>query len=180
MARAAARSGNGPLGQAVGTAVDPAGPSEPIVADGSARTVVTGLALVDVVGALASGTLANSVYLFDNARTDGSTGHGTASLDTPLSAGDLMVWVSMGLECEAFVRVDDIRIDAAHAAYVAIDCGAYSGTGVVYWTLRVLRQLDAPIPYELVFRLGSRADPMTVSAPSYLRPSVAPSIGEGQ
>lgn len=180
MARAATRSGTGPLAQAVSTGSDPADPSEPIVSDRPVRTVVTGLALVDVVGALASGTLANSAYFFDNAQTDGAIGHGTASLSTPLSAGDLMVWVSMGLECEAFVRLSGIRIDAAFAEFVAIDCGAYTGTAVVYWTLRVLKTLVEPIPYQLEFRLGSRSEPMIMPVPSYLLPPRATPAGEGQ
>ena len=180
MARAAMRSGSGPLTRAVSTGVDPADPAEQIVANGPIRTVVTGLALVDVVGALATGTLSNSLYLFDNVRTDGSKGHGTGSLATPVSAGDLMVWVSMGLECEAFVRVEKILIDSAYAEYVAIDSGVYTGTSVVYHTLRVLKPLVEPVPYHLNFRLGSRPAPMRVPAPSYLHPSSVPHIGEGQ
>lgn len=180
MARAATRSGTGPLVHAVDTGVDPANPAEQIVADGSIRTVVTGLALVDVVGALAAGTLSNSLYLFDNVRTDGSEGHGAGSLVTPIAADDLMVWVSMGLECEAFVRIETILIDSAYADYVAIDSGVYTGTSVVYQTLRVLKPLVEPIPYHLVFRLGSRPAPMRVPSPSYLHPSSAPQMGERQ
>jgi hypothetical protein len=155
----------------VETAVDPADPVEGVAVAPPVHKAVTAVGLVDVVGALAAGSLADSLYLFDNNRSEGSTGNGMGSLTTPVGEGDLLVWVLMALECEAFARIHDIRIDARYADYIALDCDVFTETAVVYWTIHILKPLPEPVPYWLVFHLGSAPESLVVPSPSYLVPA---------
>ncbi|MBC7953685.1 MAG: hypothetical protein H7Z12_17945 [Rhodospirillaceae bacterium] len=138
------------------------------------RQAVNVVGVVDVVGALSDGTLANSLYLFDNNQVGGSHGHGTISLTTHIGAADLVVWVCMPLECEAFARIENVEIDARYAPYIALDCGVYPETAVVYWVAKILKPLPGPVPYRLVFRLGSHTEPLVAPVASYLMPAQSP------
>jgi hypothetical protein len=180
MARAS--TAGGAARQAAGiveTAADPADPIEAVSVAHPVRKAVTAVGLVDVVGALAAGSLADSLYLFDNNRGEGSTGNGMLSLSTPLGAGDLLVWVCMALECEAFARIHDIRIDARYADYIALDCDVFTETAVVYWTINILKPLPEPVPYWLVFHLGSAPEPLVVPSASFLVPADPAASGQG-
>jgi len=129
------------------------------------------MALVDAVGALSSGTLAGSLFLFDNNRWAGSTGHGTGSLSTVAQKGDVVVWTTMALECEAFVRLQLVEIDSAYAEYVALDAGAFSETPEVYWYATILKPLPVDgVPYRLSYRLGSADAPYRAAVESRLVP----------
>ncbi|HRJ61122.1 MAG TPA: hypothetical protein PKZ97_11955 [Azospirillaceae bacterium] len=134
------------------------------------RQATTVLGLVDAVAALAQGSLANALYLFDNNQMGGSGGQGSGSLRTKIAEGDVVVLVSMPLESEVFVRIDDVLIEQRFAEYVRLNCGAYPQTAVVYWTVEVVKTPPEPIPYQLTFRLGSRAEPMPADAVSFLVP----------
>lgn len=138
------------------------------------------MAMLDVVGALGSGTLSQSLYLFDNNRREGSTGHGTSSLKTVAQQGDVVVWTTMALECEAFTRLDRVEIDVAYAEYVTLDAGAFSETPEVYWFAKILKPLPATsIPYHLSYRLGSAPEPYRAPTASLLiPPPTSPTPGE--
>jgi hypothetical protein len=136
----------------------------------AARKVVTVVGLTDVVGALSAGTLANNLFLFDNNQVDGSFGHGTGSLTTFVGEGDLVAWVCMPLECEAFARIMNVRIDKRFEDYIALDCQVYERTSIVYWVATIKKPLPGPVPYRLEFRLGSRPEWLDAPVASYLRP----------
>jgi|GEM_PF-683879 hypothetical protein len=138
---------------------------------GNVPQVVTVIGVVDVVDALGEGSLANSLYLFDNNQAGGSHGHGTTSLTTHIGAGDAVVWVCMPLECEAFARIDHIEIDASHAPYISLECNTYPETAVVYWRAEILKPLPGRVPYRLFFRLGSHSRPLGAPEASYLVPA---------
>ncbi|MEI9927038.1 MAG: hypothetical protein WDN44_04045 [Sphingomonas sp.] len=154
--------------QSAGTAAKPAPAPEPV------RQATNVMALLDVVGALGSGTLAGSLFLFDNNRWAGSTGHGTGSLSTVAQPGDVVVWTTMALECEAFARLQLVEIDIAYADYVELDAAAFSETPEVYWLARILKPLPADgVPYRLSYRLGSAHEPYRAPVESRLVPPVA-------
>lgn len=137
------------------------------------------MALLDVVAALSSGTLADSLYLFDNNRWAGSTGHGTGRLSTVAEPGDVVVWTTMALECEAFARLQQVKIDIAYAEYVALDAAAFSDTPEVYWFARILKPLPAGgVPYSLSYRLGSADEPYAAPVESLLIPPPGPAAAE--
>ena len=68
------------------------------------------VSVVDVVSALAADTVAGSFYMVDNNRTKGSKDEGTEILKTKVRKGDQVVWISISLECEAFVSITAIEI----------------------------------------------------------------------
>jgi hypothetical protein len=153
------------------TAAKPAPKSTPTPAPVAVRQATNVMALLDVVGALSSGTLARSLFLFDNNRMAGSTGHGTGSLSTVAQQDDVVVWTTMALECEAFARLQLVEIDSAYAEYVALDAGAFSETPEVYWLATILKPLPADgVPYRLSYRLGSADAPYRAVVESRLVP----------
>jgi hypothetical protein len=130
------------------------------------------MAMLDVVGALGSGTLGESLYLFDNNRRAGSTGHGTSSLTTVAQQGDVVVWTTMTLECEAFARLELVEIDVAYAEYVHLEAAAFSETPEVYWFANILKPLpETGIPYHLSYRLGSAPQAYRAPVESRLIPA---------
>ncbi|MBL3552724.1 hypothetical protein [Rhodovulum sulfidophilum] len=137
--------------------------------DANAKRVITVIGLVDVVGALAEDALGRDLYLFDDNKAGGSSGHGTSCLRTCADAEDLVVWEVMPLECEAFARIDDVLIDEKYAPYIDLESGVYDPSSVVYWAGRILKPLPPEgIPYRLAFRLGSRPEPLIAEASSLL------------
>ncbi len=153
------------------TAAKPAPKSTPAPASGPVRQATNVMALIDVVQALGSGTLARSLFLFDNNRWAGSTGHGTGSLSTVAQQDDVVVWTTMALECEAFARLQLVEIDSSYAEYVALDAGAFSETPEVYWFATILKPLPADgVPYRLSYRLGSADAPYRAVVESRLVP----------
>jgi len=156
------------------TAAKPA-PAPPAPGPEPVQQATNVMALVDVVGALGSGTLADSLFLFDNNRWAGSTGHGSGSLSTVAEPGDVVVWTTMALECEAFARLQLVEIDIAYADYVELDAGAFSETPEVYWYARILKPLpEGGVPYRLSYRLGSAHAHYRAPVESRLVPPVRP------
>ncbi|MBK5924888.1 hypothetical protein CCR90_14165 [Rhodovulum sulfidophilum] len=137
--------------------------------DANAKRVITVIGLVDVVGALAEDALGRDLYLFDDNKAGGSSGHGTSCLRTCADAEDLVVWEVMPLECEAFARIDDVLIDDKYAPYIDLESGVYDPSSVVYWAARILKPLPPEgVPYRLAFRMGSRPEPLIAEVSSLL------------
>lgn len=158
MARAAQSSGGG-------TKAIPTSVPDPI------RQATNVLAIVDVVGALSAGTVAQSLFLFDNNHRSGSTGHGSDSLSSAARVGDVVVWTTISLECEAFARLQQVEIDSAYAGFVELGAGAFSETPEVYWFARILKPLPAEgVPYRLSYRLGSAREAYRTPVDSRLVP----------
>jgi len=122
------------------------------------------IVVVDVVAALAAGTLDGAVWLVDSNKTAGSTNEGTRQLKTAVSKGDELIWTTMSLECEAFAAIESIEIDPA---YCEIERGVFDGTDVRYWHGRIKKDPGSSvIHYNVVFKLGSRPEAMSMSGPS--------------
>ena len=135
------------------------------------------VSVVDVVSALAADTVAGSFYMVDNNKTGGSKDEGTEILKTRVRKGDQVVWISIPLECEAFVSITAIEIDKKFREYCDLKKGVYPDTNVVYWLGDIKKELDVAIPYNLKFRLGShQSDMATTSSPSLIGETPAPAV----
>ena len=121
-------------------------------------------AVVDVVAALASGTLSGSLYLLDTNRANGSTGIGTEQLRTVVREGDQLVWTVMPLECEAYVSIDGIAIDRE---VCDPERQVYPGTDISYWIGTVKTDV-ALAPYTITFGVGPGVKPMTTPSTPFL------------
>ena len=121
------------------------------------------LIVVDVVGALATETLDGAVWLMDSNKTGGSTNEGTGQLTTAVGRGDQLIWTTMSLECEAFAAIEAIEIDHN---YCEVTRGVYEGTDIRYWLGKIKKDPGKSlVPYNVLFKLGSRAGTMSLSGP---------------
>ncbi|GAA2305375.1 hypothetical protein OKJ48_44355 [Streptomyces kunmingensis] len=117
-------------------------------------------AVVDCVGALATGTLHGNLYFYDTNRAGGSTGAGTEELRTRVRAGDQLLWSVLALECEAYLAIDGIEIDHD---LVEPERRVYPGTDVAYWIGTVKKDTDGDLGYRVRFKVGSRDEPITTT-----------------
>ncbi|MFI0239856.1 hypothetical protein [Streptomyces sp. NPDC016845] len=122
------------------------------------RRPVSITAVVDAVGALATGTLHGNLYFYDTNKAAGSTGFGTEELRTRVRAGDQLLWGVLALECEAYLAIDGIIVDPE---LVVPERRVYPGTDVAYWIGTVKRDTTVPVPYQIKFKVGSRDEPLT-------------------
>jgi len=121
-------------------------------------------AVIDVVGALATGSLSGNLYLLDTNRANGSTGIGTESLRTRVRKGDQVLWTALPLECEAFASIEDIVVDKE---FCMVESRTYPGTDVSYWIGTVKRDTEIAT-YYIKFKLGTRMEAMTTASPAFL------------
>ena len=131
-----------------------AGPQQPIAI----------MAVVDMVGALATGSMSGNLYLLDTNGANGSTGLGTEELKTEVKKGDQLHWTVLPLECEAYVSIDDILIDKE---LCEPQQKTYPGTDVTYWVGTIKKDVDVA-PYNIKFKVGTRVDPMTTTSTPFL------------
>lgn len=124
------------------------------------KRTITVTAVVDSVGALATRGLEGNLYLYDTNKDGGSTGFGTGALHTSVRAGDKVVWTVLALECEAFVSIDDIRVDPD---VCVPERKVYPHTDVVYWIGTVKKDDVGVTPYQLSLKVGTRAEPITAA-----------------
>lgn len=122
-------------------------------------------AVVDCVGALAAQSTNGHLYMYDTNKAGGSVGFGTEELRTKVKAGDQLLWTVLALECEAYVAIDDIVIDKAVCEPVR---KVYPGTDVAYWIGTVKKDSTADVPYQIRFKLGTQAEPITTALSSAL------------
>jgi hypothetical protein len=127
----------------------------------SSRQPISICAVVDVVGALATGVLSGNLYLFD---TTSAPGGASETLRTRVERGDQLHWTVFALECEAYAAIDGIVIDPK---LCEVERKTYPGTDVSYWLGTVKRDVGM-VPYHIQLRLGNRAEPMTTSATPFL------------
>lgn len=121
------------------------------------RRPISIAAVIDVVGALATGALHRNLYLYDTGKAAGSTGHGTEQLRTVVRAGDQLLWSAIPLECEAYLAIDAVEIDPSVCEPIR---KIYPGTDISYWTGTVKKDAIPATPYRIAFLLGSRTEPM--------------------
>lgn len=103
------------------------------------------LCLVDVVGALASGSLQDHVYLMDDNTPPDAPRHATGTLATRVRAGDLLIWLDLQVDVETdtcLLAVWGMPPDICVPSPVVLE-----GTDVTYWQGTVLRDFTGSIPY---------------------------------
>ncbi|WP_413756092.1 hypothetical protein [Streptomyces sp. MMBL 11-3] len=130
----------------------------PVHTDGRRPISIT--AVVDIVGALATGTVHDNLYFYDTNKAGGSTGFGTEQLRTRVRSGDQLLWGVLALECEAYVAIDRIDIDPE---LCEPERRTYPGTDVAYWIGTVKKDAVPDTPYQIRFKLGSRDQPLTTT-----------------
>ncbi|KUF16782.1 hypothetical protein [Streptomyces silvensis] len=140
-------------------------PPKPKRDNGPAKRPISITAVVDCVGALATGTVHGNLYLYDTNKAGGSTGLGTEELRTRVRRGDQILWSVLALECEAYTAIDGILIDPEVCEPVR---KVYPGTDVAYWIGTIKTDAVQHVPYQIKFRLGSRDEPIV----STLSPSL--------
>lgn len=114
-------------------------------------------AVVDVVGALATGSLSGNLYLLDTNRAHGSSGAGTENLRTVVRKGDQLIWTVLPLEAEAYAGIENITIDKE---VCEPEKKTYPGTDISFWTGTIKKDVLGT-PYDIEFKLGRRAEAMT-------------------
>jgi hypothetical protein len=133
-------------------------PTKPRQPEPGSKRPISITAVVDCVGALASGSMSGHLYLYDTNKAAGSTGLGTEELRTWVRRGDQLHWNALALECEAFVGIDGVEIDKE---VCEPEERVYPGTDVTYWIGTVKKDAVEAVPYRLSFRLGTRTEPLT-------------------
>ncbi|MEV3855562.1 hypothetical protein AB0J38_14680 [Streptomyces sp. NPDC050095] len=118
-------------------------------------------AVLDCVGALASGSVQGHLYLYDTNKAGGSAGLGTEELRTQVRRGDQLLWNVLALECEAYVAIDGIDIDPDVCEPVR---KVYPGTDVAYWIGTVKRDAPQGVGYRIAFKVGTRTEPIVTTA----------------
>ncbi|NJL41799.1 MAG: hypothetical protein HC899_37845 [Leptolyngbyaceae cyanobacterium SM1_4_3] len=108
--------------------------------------------------------MSGQVYFMDTNKANGSTNQGTENLKTVVEAGDRLVWTVISLECEAYAAIDEIVIDED---YCKPEKKTYEGTDVSYWIGTVKKDVKI-IPYNIKFKAGTRAEPITTASSLYL------------
>lgn len=133
--------------------------------DSLATRPVTITAVVDCPGILAAGSTTGNLYLYDTNQANGSAGFGTEELRTRVKKGDQLLWNVIVLECETYVSIDGVVIDEQ---VCVPEKKVYPDTDISYWTGTVLKDITAPVPYEIRFLLGTRTEPFTTAVPPAL------------
>jgi hypothetical protein len=127
--------------------------------------------VIDVVGALESGSMIGNIFALDTNRRGGSQGNGTDALQTAVSRGTKITWMIAPLECEAFVSLDGI---VAEKAVIEPLRQQFPGSSISYWSGTVKR-VPRPTSYDLVFTIGSFGKQMVHTARLGLIPTQMPS-----
>jgi hypothetical protein len=107
-------------------------------------------AIIDVVGALSSGTLSDSLHLFDDNRRGGSNNQGTYRLATAVKKGDQILWTIAPLECEAYAEITAIALPAD---ICEVTRQTYPGTAIAYW-IGTVKETVEDLPYSITMSLG--------------------------
>ena len=134
--------------------------------------VVIKLAL-DVVGALESQSMDGNVFALDTNRLLGSKKNGTDSLQTAVSRGTRVTWMVAMVECEVYAALEDIIIDKSIMQPAKQQ---FPGTSVSYWSGEVKSEVQAPIKYDLVFKIGSLKEPLVLSSKLGIIPAEYPTV----
>lgn len=110
------------------------------------------VALVDVVGALASDTLDQNIYLIDNNKENGSSGEGTEILKTVVEDGDTIIWNIAPIEPEAYASIADIQIDNN---FCETEEKRFEESDITYWSGKVRGDSkEKYVYYKLKIKLG--------------------------
>ncbi len=119
-----------------------------------ANRTITIISVIDVVSALAEGTLDKNIYLLDNNKAHGSTDEGTSELKTKVRPGDVLVWTVSPIEPEVYVGITEITMDKE---FCEPEKQYYEGTDVAYWVGQVKKEVDN-LQYHAKYKVGTRKD----------------------
>lgn len=117
--------------------------------------IITIMIVVDVIGTLASDTLAGNIYFFDDNRIHGSVGQGTEHLKTKLANGGkgfTILWNVMPIEPESFAGISRVAVDPK---YLQVEKKNYKGSDIAYWTGVVREPIDR-LTYQVSIKVGHR------------------------
>lgn len=115
------------------------------------RTIYISSAL-DVMEALIKNGVDDSIYMFDNNKTGGSTGLGTNELHTVVNPGDVIVWMISGLEVETFTDIHQITGPAVSG--LGIHQAEQYGTK--YWTCTIDKGARGRYEYTMEIQVESK------------------------
>jgi hypothetical protein len=76
------------------------------------------LIAIDVEGALSSSDLSNNIYMMDTDKFQGSSGEGTAALDTYLAIGDTIIWSVAPIDPGTNVQIKSFTGEAVDNKYI--------------------------------------------------------------
>lgn len=118
-----------------------------------ASKIVKIVALVDVLGALASNTLHQNMYLVDNNKKNGSLEEATETLKTAVEEGDTIIWNVLTMEPEAYVSIASIEIDEN---FCKAEEKRFEESDITYWTGKVKgNPKNKYIYYKIKLKLGT-------------------------
>jgi hypothetical protein len=126
--------------------------------------------VIDVVGALETGSMNGNIFALDTNRRGGSQGNGTDALQTAVSRGTKITWMIAPLECEAFVSLDGIVADKAVIEPMRQQ---FTGSSISYWS-GIVKRASRASSYDLVFTIGSFGKQMVHTARLGLIPTQMP------
>ena len=121
--------------------------------------MITIMTFINVIGALATHSLTNHLYMIDSNKANGSQDLGTGVLKTKVKMGDQLLWTAMSIEPEAFGSITDIIIDSD---FCEPEQKYYAGSDVTYWEGTVKKDLQS-VPYSLKMRVGTRDEELTTT-----------------
>jgi hypothetical protein len=129
-----------------------AGTAAPAVAAGRSISVA---GLIDVARALAEGSLASSLFWYDNNLDGGSRFQGTPRLVSAVPAGAEITWIVDGLEVETYTDIVSLRGPAARLTKASRQ-SQYDGA-VRYWAGRVPEGIKGEFAYEIALNINGKA-----------------------
>lgn len=115
--------------------------------------IINVVILLDVIGALASDSLENNIYLVDNNKNDGSLGEGTGTLKTKVEEGDSIMWTILPIECETYVAISGIEFENNCCQPVEEN---FEGSDINYWIGKVNKTpKEKSVRYKIKIKVGS-------------------------
>lgn len=125
------------------------------------------MAFVDVIGALATGTLTGNIFMTDNSRAGHTTGRGTATLSSAVTNGQVINWHVVPVDVQTSVEIVSITFQDQSPCALLRKYGAPSGD---YWAgyVGILNSTDqmAPGLYSYVMKLDMGRKVMTMDVPA--------------
>ena len=125
------------------------------------------MTFVDVIGALAAGTLTGNIFMTDNSRAGHTTGRGTATLSSAVTNGQVINWHVVPVDVQTAVEIVGITFQPLSPCALLRKYGAPSGD---YWAgyvgiLNSTQQM-APGLYGYVMELDMGRKVMTMETPA--------------
>jgi len=128
------------------------------------------MAFVDVIGALATGTLTGNIFMTDNSRAGRTTGRGTGTLSSAVTNGQVINWHVVPVDVQTSVEIVSITFQKQSPCALLRKYGAPSGD---YWAgyVGILNSSEqmAPGLYNYVMKLDMGRKVMTMDVPASIK-----------